>query len=441
MAKLKIGVFGGYRGHTMINVLLNHEDAELVAVCDKYEPLLDRVKKEAEEKGMTVALYTDFEEFIKHDMDAVVLANYATEHATYAIRCMKAGLDVMTEVLPCETMAQAVELIETVEETGRVYCYAENYCYMRHAFEMQMRYEKGEIGEVMYVEGEYIHDCTAIWPQITYGDPNHWRNRMYANFYCTHSIGPILTITGRRPVQVVGFEAPLQKDYKVTAMTRGAGIEMITLDNGAIARSVHGDLKREPASYTYMIYGQKGMMEAARFPDKERTVEGNGLKATYTEQLMHVYKEGEEFCKGEWEDYYPEPPIAPEKAKEFGTHGGSDFYATHFFIEKILGRPDGKYAIDVYKAVDMGICGILAYKSVLNGNIPIKVPNLRNKDERDAWRHDTACTTPEVAGAMLLPRTSHPHEEVPASTYENHKNLWENGNQTLKFGTEFELKK
>ncbi len=441
MAKLKIGVFGGYRGHTMINVLLNHDDAELVAVCDKYQPLLDRVKKEAEEKGLTVALYTDFEEFIKHDMDAVVLANYANEHATYAIRCMNAGFHVMTEVLPCETMAQAVELIETVEKTGKVYAYAENYCYMRHAFEMQMRYEKGEIGEVQYIEGEYIHDCTAIWPQITYGDPDHWRNRMYATFYCTHSIGPMLTITGRRPVQVVGFEAPLPQEYKSTAIARGAGIEMITLDNGAIARSVHGDLKREPASYTYMVYGQKGMMEAARFPDKERTIEGNGIKATYTEQLMHVYKEGEEYCKGEWEDYYPEPPIAKEKALQFGTHGGSDFYATHFFIEKILGRPDGKYAIDVYKAVDMGICGILAYRSVLNGNIPIKIPNLRNPEERDAWRNDNACTTPEVAGDQLLPRTSLPHDEIPAETYEYHKRLWENGNQTLKYGTEFELKK
>ena len=128
-------------------------------------------------------------------------------------------------------------------------------------------------------------------------------------------------------------------------------------------------------------------------------------------------------------------------ALQFGTHGGSDFYATHFFIEKILGRPDGKYAIDVYQAVDMGICGILAYRSVLNGNIPVKVPNLRNKEERDAWRNDNACTTPEVAGDQLLPRTSLPHDEIPASTYENHKYLWENGNQLLKFGTEFELKK
>lgn len=181
-------------------------------------------------------------------------------------------------------------------------------------------------------------------------------------FYCTHSIGPMLTMTGLRPVQVVGFETPLPEKYKDIAITRGAGIEMITLENGAIARSVHGDLKREPCSYNYLIYGQKGMMEADRFMDQ-----GN--------PLMHVYKESDKFCKGDWENYDPEPFIEPEKAKQFGTHGGSDFYATHFFIEKILGRPQGEWTIDVYQAVDMGICGILAYKSILEGNVPIKVPN------------------------------------------------------------------
>ena len=40
MAKVKIGVFGAYRGMTMINVLLQHPDAELVAICDKFVPAL-----------------------------------------------------------------------------------------------------------------------------------------------------------------------------------------------------------------------------------------------------------------------------------------------------------------------------------------------------------------------------------------------------------------
>lgn len=45
--KIKIGVFGGSRGQTMIDVLLMHPDAEIVAVCDKYKPLLDKVMLKA----------------------------------------------------------------------------------------------------------------------------------------------------------------------------------------------------------------------------------------------------------------------------------------------------------------------------------------------------------------------------------------------------------
>ena len=137
--KLRIGVFGGARGNSMIQVLLHHPEAELVAVCDKYTPLLDLARQNAENAGLHIACFESFDDFIQYDMDAVVLANYATEHATFAIRCLKAGKHVLSEVLPSETMAQAVELIETVEETGLVYAYAENYCYMDLTFEMWRR--------------------------------------------------------------------------------------------------------------------------------------------------------------------------------------------------------------------------------------------------------------------------------------------------------------
>lgn len=123
--KLRIGVFGGARGSTMINVLLHHPDAELVAVCDKYQPLLDQAGQRANECGINIELFNNFDDFIEYDMDAVVLANYANEHAPYAIRALRRGRHVLSEVLPCETMAQAVELIEAVEETGLVYAYAE----------------------------------------------------------------------------------------------------------------------------------------------------------------------------------------------------------------------------------------------------------------------------------------------------------------------------
>ncbi len=421
--KVKIGVFGAYRGMTMINVLLQHPDAELVAICDKYVPALEKAGKAAEEAGIKLALYENFEDFFKHDMDAVVLANYANEHAIFATRLLKSGRHVLSEVLPCETMAQAVELIEAVEESGKVYAYAENYCYMWHAFEMRERYERGEIGDVMYAEGEYIHDCSAIWPSITYGERAHWRNSLYPNFYCTHSIGPMLTITGHRPVQVVGFVTQQNKEVRPLGIKSGecAGLELITLDNGALCKSIHGHLKREPGSVNYQVYGTKGSMESERF-----TPSYAGDKPAE----LQVYREGEKLCIGETERYVPEPPtIANEMAEKFNTHGGSDFYPTHFFIEKILGNPEGeKYSIDVYQAVDMGICGILAYRSALEGNKPMRVPNLRNKEERDAWRHDIKCTNPKIAsGEDLLPCHPAGNVEYPDSVFEEVRQIWLSG--------------
>lgn len=404
--KVRVGVFGAFRGKTMIDVLAQYPEAELVAVCDKYKPLLGEVTALADKAGMKVAVYDDFEKFFEHDMDAVVLANYANEHAPYAVRFLNSGRHVMSEVLPCETMAQAVELAEAVEKSGCVYCYAENYCYMDGTFEMWRRYAQGDVGEIMYAEGEYVHDCSGGWADITYGDRNHWRNRLYSTYYCTHSIGPMLMMSGRRPVKVVGFETQPAPYMEEMGNYRGtAGIELITLDNGAMAKSVHGDLRRDPPSVNYELYATNGSMETDRFDNSK----------------LHVTRVGKES-----EYYSPKKFVAPDVAERVNSHGGSDFYSTHFFIQRILGRPDGiKYSIDVYHALDMGICGILAYRSILNGNVPIAVPDFRVKAEREPFRHDNACTNPEIAGDALLPKCAKGDINIPDEVYDRVRKTWE----------------
>jgi len=411
--QLRIGVMGARRGMSMIRVLLNHADAEVVAVCDKYVPFLDKVKEEAEKVSADVALYDNFEEFIKHDMDAVVLANYAHEHAIYAIRALKAGKHVLSEVLPCGTIGQGVALIEAVEETGLVYAYAENYCYMQHSFEMWHRVKNGDIGEISYAEGEYVHDCTSIWPSITYGEPEHWRNNIHANFYCTHSLGPMLMTIGKRPVRVVGFEIPEFGRGGKVPPTLGTGLQMVTLENGAVCRSLHGNLRREGArNINYMYYGDFGMMESGRHKDAP---------------LVNVYHEGDKFCEGSWERYDPEPRIKLGVDISQAGHMGSDFYPTHFFIEKILGRPEGKeWSIDVYQAVEMGICGILAHRSALRGGEPQEVPDFRDKAQRDAYRNDHDTTIPGTENGTLVPRSIFPEfRERDEQFFAYTRSLWD----------------
>ena len=97
MKKIKIGVLGAYRGSSMIRYCKMADNAELVAICDKWKEGLQR-QKDQDEDG-TITFYDNFDEFIEHpDMDAVVLANYANEHVPFAIRALKAGKHVFSEV-------------------------------------------------------------------------------------------------------------------------------------------------------------------------------------------------------------------------------------------------------------------------------------------------------------------------------------------------------
>lgn len=409
MKKVRIGVLGAYRGTSMINYCKRADHAEVVAICDKSPEALDAQRADAE--GLDIAFYEKFDDFIQHDMDAVVLANYANEHAPFAIRCLKRGLHVFSEVLPVQNMKEAVELVEAVEESGLVYAYGENYCYMPAPYEMKKLYRQGVIGEFEYGEGEYIHNCEPIWHSITYGEEDHWRNNMYATFYCTHSLGPIIHMTGLRPVSVTGFEGGMnQRNLRVGAKGGQFGIEMVTLENGGIIKSIHGGLYRN--SIWYSVYGSKGRLECGR----EDAMDGHIGKLYINKD---EYDGGYE--TGSLNAVFPQHAPAGE-VEGFG-HGGSDFFSMYYFIKKILGDEDAD-TIDVYEALDMFLPGLFAYRSVMAGGIPMELPNLRDKTQRDKWRHDTTCTDPKAAGDMLLPTFSKGTPEIPQEVYDRMARLW-----------------
>ena len=409
MKKVKIGVLGGYRGTVMINYSKVADNAELVAICDNNPDVLAEQKEHC--KGYDIAYYDNFEDFIKADMDAVVLANYANEHAPFAVKALKAGKHVYSEVLPVQTMKEAVELIEAVEETGKIYAYAANSCYMPVAAEMKRLYQENKIGEFEYGECEYIHNGEPIWPDITYGDRNHWRNHMYSTFYCTHSLGPIIHATKLRPVSVIGFEGTLnERGLRTGRMGGQFGIEAVTLENGGLVKSIHGGLYVN--SIWYSMYGSKGRMECPRETENPQNI-------------SEILVDSDEYSGAyniKHEHYKPER----EFDKEFGHsgHGGSDFYANYNFVEKVKGNPNADI-IDVYEAMDMFLPGMFAFRSILDGGKSKDIPNLRNKCEREKWRNDTACTDPRAAGDMLLPTQKNGTPDIPDEVYESVKRTFE----------------
>ncbi|HOF87812.1 MAG TPA: Gfo/Idh/MocA family oxidoreductase, partial [Armatimonadota bacterium] len=198
--KIRVGVVGVGRGQSFASGATDVTGMELVALCDTWEERLLEVGKR-----YGVATYTDYDTFLAHDMDAVVLANFFHEHAPFAIKALDAGKHVMSETASNATLAEGVALCRAVERTGLTYMLAENYPYTQFNMEMRRVYRTGEIGEVTYAEGEYNHpmaprDRAAISPGA-----NHWRNWLPSTYYCTHALAPLMYITDTMPVKVNGL--------------------------------------------------------------------------------------------------------------------------------------------------------------------------------------------------------------------------------------------
>ena len=100
---IKLGVFGLGRGMYYLQQAEN-AGAQITAICDMDPKKLEDAKKYLAPGGVAC---TDFEEFLKADMDGAVLCNYYCEHAYFAARCMEKGIAVLSETASNVTMAQA----------------------------------------------------------------------------------------------------------------------------------------------------------------------------------------------------------------------------------------------------------------------------------------------------------------------------------------------
>lgn len=142
-----------------------------------------------------------------------------------------------------------------------------------------------------------------------------------------------------------------------------------------------------------------------------------------------MYREGEQLCKGDLSTYVPEKFVSPIwwRPAAWAAITAAIFTPPTFSLKKFWAARTALTAWTCTRRWTWGFAGILAFRSILNGGVPIDVPNLRNPEERDAWRQDNACTDPAVAGDQLLPLTAYPEADVPDEVYERVRQLWLEG--------------
>ena len=372
--KTRVGVVGVWRGMTFVH----HAESvgmEVVAICDTRA---DRLAKAGESSGVTK--YTDYDRFLEHDLDAVILCNYFHQHAPFAIKALNAGKHVMSETAACKTIGEGVALARAVESSGCIYMFAENYSYFAYNQEMRRLYQAGEIGEVQYAEGEYNHPMSArIYNELGPG-LDHWRNHMAPTYYSTHAMSPIMFVTDTRPTSVNALSIPFSdRDTETLHVKRGdvGFVLMARMSNGSAARLMGLTMRGE--SIWYRFHGTRGLMENLR---------------TGNQSMLRVVHEEWDRGPGDVSEkiYKPEFPVHADLARRAG-HGGGDFFVTYEFAEAI--RTGVQPWMNVYRGLDMTLVGIQGWRSALENGAPYPIPDLHDETVRKIHENDDWSPYPE----------------------------------------------
>ena len=113
--KVKVGIVGLGMGRVHLQALNGMEEVEVQALCDINEGLLKSVGEEAGVRK----LFTDFEQFIKEDMDAVFICTPHFLHREQVVAALQSGKHVFCEKPLAVTVREADEMVKVAMDAKK----------------------------------------------------------------------------------------------------------------------------------------------------------------------------------------------------------------------------------------------------------------------------------------------------------------------------------
>lgn len=127
---------------------------EITAFCDLIE---ERAAAAKEQYGTADArIYTDYRELIKEELDAVYVLTPNNAHAPVSVAALKAGKHVMCEKPMAKTYAQAKEMLDAAEESGKLLTIAYQNRYRSDSRYLKAACEHGDLGEIYFAKAHAL---------------------------------------------------------------------------------------------------------------------------------------------------------------------------------------------------------------------------------------------------------------------------------------------
>ncbi len=399
---VRVGFIGlGMRGSDAVARFIYVPGSKIVAICDIDSARTVNAARPVTEAGLPApALYYGTEDSWKQicersDIDLVYIATDWLHHAPMALYAMEHGKHTAIEVPAALTLDEIWTLIDTSERTRRHCMQLENCVYDFFELNTLNMAQAGLFGEILHVEGSYIHNLSEFWPYYW----NNWRmdyNRNHrGDVYPTHGMGPACQLLdihrGDRITSLVAMDTKAVGAPDYIEATTGSRPEtfangdhtmsMMKTANGKTLLIQHDVVNPRPYSRMYQLTGTKGfankylrqgyafapgMEDTTAIPDHEN-LNAHGFISEEQEKALL--------------DKYTHPLIREvgDIAREVGGHGGMDYIMDYRLIYCL--RHGLPLDMDVYDLAEWCAVAPLSTISLENGSAPVAFPDFT----RGAW--------------------------------------------------------
>ncbi len=251
-------------GAEFIPIYQNHPNANMYAICRRNKAELNNI---GDVFGVEKR-YSNYKDVLEDpEVDFVHINSPIPDHARMSMEALRAGKHVMSTVPMGTTVDECRQICKLVKETGLKYMMAETVVYSREFLFIKEMYEKGELGEIQYIQASH--------PQDMEGWPEYWE-RMIPMHYATHVVSPVLGLVGGRAEYISCFGSG--KINERIAMKSGNSFAVeschIKIQNSDITAHIWRSLFDTARQYreSINVYGSKRSFEWALIEGEEHVI-------------------------------------------------------------------------------------------------------------------------------------------------------------------------
>jgi predicted dehydrogenase len=372
MRNVRFGIVGlGHRGRAWMRIIDSVEGARLVALCERYGPLLDEAMRSAGDGD--VSSHRDLDAILDStDVDAIAVTVEPHNQPDIICRALESGKPVICEVPLAYTIEDCWRIVLAVESTGLPFAMAEQLRYSGHVQAWRKMVQEGELGKILMAEGQYLHGMgpDKFWLDGNTGRPLTWEevathaNPVKSRFwhmphpilYLPHELSPLLKILDDRVARVTCLGTRPESYCYRGLPVPDLEVAVMRTSRDTVLRLAAGFNAPTPVpNHWFSLMGTKGCVETNRS-------EGDTAKRWLAGSVEKSKAEAS------WD------AMLPDAATRTG-HWGLDYFPLADFVDAI--RAGRSPEMDVYTAVETAAPAILAAKSAEEGGRPFDVPDFR----------------------------------------------------------------